>query len=127
MIRTVNGCVFGGFTNEDWSGDDVHKPDPGAFIFSLKNVSASPTRIRCINPENAIYCHANYGPTFGKLWSCDIYVSDYSNRSTNNHSDLGISFEHSVYAWGSNEAQEFLAGSYYFKTNEIEVYKVENE
>lgn len=127
VIKTSKDYIFGGFTKQDWSGDDLHKCDEDAFVYSLVNPSNTQIKINCTNPENAIYCHPNYGPTFGKLWSCDIYIGDYSNTNNGNHSDLGINYEHPMHTWNSLEAQEFLAGSYYFKTAEIEVYHVDKD
>ena len=40
--------------------------------------------------------------------------------------NFGHSYEHPLYAAGSNEAQSFLAGSYNFLTSEIEVFLKED-
>ncbi len=40
-------------------------------------------------------------------------------------SQLGFSYKHPQYAWGTDEAQKFLAGSNKFQLDEIEVYRKE--
>jgi len=36
---------------------------------------------------------------------------------------LGYSYLHPEYGWGTNEAKTFLAGSFHFQLDEIEVYQ----
>jgi hypothetical protein len=38
---------------------------------------------------------------------------------------LGWTYKHPQYAYGTNEAQSFLAGSFNFQLDEIEVYQKE--
>ena len=40
-------------------------------------------------------------------------------------SNLGFTYKHPQYAYGSNEAQSFLTGSNEFKLSKIEVYQKE--
>ncbi len=51
-----------------------------------------------------------------------IYICNNSHITNQSYSNLGLSFKHPDYAYGSNEARSFLAGSYNFLTKEIEVY-----
>ena len=54
----------------------------------------------------------------------DLYISDDCNTN-NSYSDLGHSYESpNGYAYGSNEARNYLAGSFNFTVNEIEVFKL---
>ena len=39
------------------------------------------------------------------------------------YSYLGCTYPHPQYAQGTSEAQSFLAGSFWFKLDEIEVYQ----
>jgi len=73
--------------------------------------------------NNAIVCDNTWGPTFGGSngVASDIYINDKSNTNLC-HSNLGNSYVHPNYSYGSNKAQSFLAGSYKFKVAEIEVY-----
>jgi hypothetical protein len=43
----------------------------------------------------------------------------------NSRSNLGFTYSHPQYEYGTNEAQTFLAGSYQFQLDEIEVYQKE--
>ncbi len=72
--------------------------------------------------QNAIYCAPSYGPTFGG--GHDFYISPSSNVNINSYSNLGHTYVHPNYRNGTNEAKNFLAGSYNFSTSEIEVYQV---
>jgi hypothetical protein len=40
-------------------------------------------------------------------------------------SDLSVTYSHPQYAYDTDEAQTFLAGSYNFQLDEIEVYQKE--
>jgi hypothetical protein len=71
--------------------------------------------------EYAILCHSEYGPLFG--W--DIYIADNANTTSGSYSQLGSAYRHPQYAHGTNEALTFLAGSYKFQLDEIEVYQKE--
>jgi hypothetical protein len=77
-----------------------------------------------IKPEHQKYgirCNSGYGPIFG---SSDIQIASYSNTNTSSCSYLGYSFKHPQYfAFETNEAKSFLAGSYQFRLSEIEVYQ----
>ena len=75
-----------------------------------------------IKNSNAIYTYPTYGPIFGGGGGHDFMISDSSNVNSNSHSNLGHSYEFSLYTAGSSSAQSFLAGAYQFKVNELEVY-----
>lgn len=120
VIKSLNGYVFGGFTEQDWSGYNVNKQDKYAFIFSFINRDNNPIKIKCTNPAHAIYCSIDYGPTFGA--GHDINIRSNSNINKHSYSNLGYSYMHPMFNFGSNEAKEFLAGSFNFRTVEIEVY-----
>jgi hypothetical protein len=69
--------------------------------------------------EQAIYCHSKYGPSFG----LDISIANNANTTNSCDSRLGYSYTHPQYAHGTNEAKSFLAGSFRFQLDEIEVYQ----
>ena len=77
-----------------------------------------------IDPDrhhSAIWCYSEYGPTFGS----DICIADNANATMGSCSDLGYSYIYPQYERGTNEAKTFLAGSYQFLLDEIEVYQME--
>ena len=115
--------IFGGFTTVSWDGLNEFKSDPNAFIFSLTNKDKKPLKMK-IDPNEhqaAIYCGSEYGPTFG----ADIYIGNHSNIIVSSYSDLGYFYRHPQIKFGKNEAQTFLAGSFKFQLDEIEVYQRE--
>ena len=79
--------------------------------------------IRC----PGIYCDPSCGPIFGYtniFGNTDIQIASNSNTNMSD-SYLGYNYKHPQYALGTNEAKSFLAGSYQFQLNEIEVYQKE--
>jgi hypothetical protein len=65
LIKSEIGNIFGGYTEQSWSDNNVYKSDSNAFIFSLINRLNKPVKINCSNIYEAIYCHNKEGPTFG--------------------------------------------------------------
>ena len=97
-------------------------------IALLKILSIKPTKISHKLNEpikikwsryNGIYCEKSHGPAFG---GHDLIIADKSNTNTISYSNIGHSYTHPDYAYGSNEANLFLAGSNKFQVSEIEVY-----
>ena len=118
IIKSINGNIFGGYTEQSWCGNGSNKADPNAFIFCLINKHNRPLKMKCHNQNYAIYCSKNYGPKFGY----DFYIADKSNKNTTNYSNLGHYYTHPDYAFGSYEAESFLADSFNFQVEGIEVY-----
>ena len=53
----------------------------------------------------------------------DIYISSYASSNTNSYSNLGYTYSPpSGHSRGSSFTQSFLAGSYNFQPDEIEVF-----
>ena len=71
--------------------------------------------------QYALYCHSECGPSFGD----DITIFNNANTTTNSVSNLGCFYKHSQYEYGTDEAESFLAGSFRFQLDEIEVYQKE--
>jgi hypothetical protein len=121
--------IFGGFTSVYWEvgtqARGTWKSDPNAFIFSLTNKDNRPIKMKIKTNfhQSAIRCHSEYGPTFGG--GHDIYVANNANLTMDSVSNLGHSYRHPQYDEGTNEAKTFLAGSFEFQLDEIEVYKKE--
>ena len=115
--------IFGGYTTVEWDSSNDYKSDRNAFIFSLTNKDNKPLKMK-IDPNRhrtAIYCHSRYGPTFGG----SICIANNANTTTNSLSNLGDCFSHPEYEYATDEAQSFLAGSFDFLLDEIEVYEKE--
>jgi hypothetical protein len=123
IIKSENGNIFGGYTEQSWNaGRDRFKADPKSFIFSLINNENKPLKIK-VSKNGCIGRSIFWGPIFGGniVDDCDIFINDKSNINLC-HSNIGHSYTHPDYAYGSNEAKSFLVGSYQFKVSEIEVY-----
>jgi hypothetical protein len=117
--------IFGVFTSVSWESptDKKFKSDPNAFIFSLTNKDNRPLKIK-IDPDEhefAIFCHSEYGPTFGG----DIHIANNANTTMESYSSLGWTYKQPQYEEETNEAKTFLAGSFKFQLDEIEVYQKE--
>lgn len=63
FIKSEGKRRFGGFASECWEPkkDPKFKEDKNAFLFSLDKQKM----YDCINEDNAIFCGANFGPSFG--------------------------------------------------------------
>ena len=112
--------VFGGFTENAWDSTSGWKQDENAFIFSFINKENKSLKMK-IKPDNkySTFNHSDFGPSFGN----DIIIKNNSNINEDSYSKLGYCYSHPMYAFNTNEAKTFLAGSYNFSTNEIEVYQ----
>ena len=107
--------IFGGFTTAQWNQNtNSYITDTDAFLFSL--VNAYNTSVKMLPNNPSIYSHYNQGPTFG--YGHDIYLPDNSNLV------FGYTY---IYSYQSpsfvTDRNSFLAGSYYFLADEIEVYE----
>jgi hypothetical protein len=115
--------IFGGYTTVGWESSAYakYKSDQNAFIFSLTNKDNKPLKME-IDPgyhHRAICCHSSFGPSFGD----DICIKNNANTTMDNFSRLGDTYSHPQYRYGTNEAKTFMAGSYNFLLDEIEVYQ----
>ncbi len=124
IIKTTSNSVFGGFTSAKWTSNGYSTYDSNAFIFSLRRSgNSNKERFNVNNPNYAIFGSSSYGPIFGD--GNDIYVSGSSNTNENSYSNLGHSYQlPKNINYGSTEARNYLAGSYNWRTTEIEVYQV---
>ncbi|RMX46705.1 hypothetical protein pdam_00015688 [Pocillopora damicornis] len=102
------------------------KYDANAFLFSLVNkpgwgpVKLSQTGQYSSNGKS-IYGCSMYGPEFGG--GRDLSVKNYASSNTNSYSYLGNTYSPpSGHSYGSSFTKSFLAGSYYFQPNEVEVF-----
>ena len=80
LIKTCSNCRFGGYTSKSWgssSGDYVF--DASAFLFSFDNKK----KYFANTPKYAIYCHHQYGPTFGN--GHDIHIANYAPQNNSSY------------------------------------------
>jgi hypothetical protein len=122
IIKSENGNVFGGYTEQSWEHSGGVKQDSNAFVFSFINSKYTPLKMKCVDSSAAIWCDSKFGPYFNG----GFMIDNNSNTNTTSLSEL-TNFKHSecTELSDSNDAKSFLAGSYNFKTFEIEVYTKE--
>ena len=92
------------------------------FLFSMVNPHAlGPTKVSIKDDlnMNAIYCHYNYGPTFGGGF--DLHISGNPNTTTSSYSNLGHSYE-----CPSGQEKTFFAGADSFSVTDYEVFGLHN-
>ncbi len=125
IIKSENGNVFGGYTDYGWNKIYTWIKDENAYLFSLINKEKSPMKIKCSQHDKAICDQLKpwmqvYGSNNG--YGVDLALYSNSNLINKSCSNLGNSYKHPVYPLGSTQAKEFMAGTYNFKTLEIEMY-----
>ena len=94
-----------------------------AFMFSLKNKdNLKPFKAAVYrNSHRALYCHSNYGPTFGD--NHDIYIPNNANSTTASWAKLGRTYQPPPgYTLDAANTKALLAGTYYFTPSEVEVF-----
>jgi hypothetical protein len=124
VIKATSGNVFGGYTETTWDQIDRSKFDNNAFLFSLINKENSPMKVSISTGFLAIHCHSQYGPIFGtNSIGNDICIANNSNFN-NNFSNFSSSYRHQNFNSNSDKANRFLAGSWNFAVEEIEVFQV---
>ena len=124
LVKAESGNIFGGYASVNWSYYSSNsKSDTNAFIFSLENKENKPLLFKLANNNGySIYCSSSCGPIFGS-GRYDLSIADCSNENEKSFSDLGNVYIHQEYLKGTEKAKTLLAGSHYFKVNEIEVYQ----
>jgi hypothetical protein len=121
VIKCTGGFVFGGYADVSWHSGNSHSQSAQAFLFSLHSPSGvGPVKLPLVqNHQNAMYCAASWGPTFGG--GHDLHVANCANSSTSSCTNLG----HTYQLPPGQSAQTFFTGSHHFQAAEVEVYQVQ--
>lgn len=127
LIQSEQGKVGGAFTHVKWQrfNNQVSNyfPDMASFLFSLthrtKHVPSSK------KPENAVDCYGRDDYIFGFGGGNDFYIANNCNASAQSVSNFGFYYTlpPGVY-YQTDDAKNYLMGSYHFKVVEIEAFKV---
>ena len=124
IVKTINGNIFGGFTSAQWKSTASLDIDKRAFIFSLVNKENRPLIFEQSSSDNYSICsYKDLGPIFGEFNDFAIY--NRPNTNTYSSSNLGYTYTHSDYPFGSEKAKTILGGSRYFQVLEIEVFQMQ--
>jgi hypothetical protein len=121
LIRSKNGCIFGGYTPVAWGSRNASVPDPSlkSFVFTIRNPHNIPARIfKQKEAANAIHDYSGHGPGFGS--ACDFLLYGDWQSSSTNYSNLGIAYVNDTGIAGN----EVLTGASRFAVEEIEVFEV---
>jgi len=127
-IIRVGKYIFGGYTSLSWSSSCSYRYDSAAFLFSLVNKPGwQPRKLDQSSGQgshwraHSIYSCSSDGPTFGGGY--DIYIVNNAASNTNSYSNLGWTYSPPAgNSYGSSFTQSFLAGSYKFRPDEVEVF-----
>ncbi len=87
--------------------------------------SDKPFKDMCSNEgKQTIICSSKRGPCFGGQgpYCRDISIDTNSNINKESYCDFGYSYQHPDYVIDTSKAENNLAGSYEFKSIEIEVF-----
>jgi len=114
VVKSTNGNIFGGYTQQNWSGDDGFKSDANAFLFSLNNKHEMQFKLKCMQADCAVYVKQGYSACFGRL---DLCLRDNSNKNFISSSETG-----NCYALTPTNTSSSLASTQNFQTVEIEVF-----
>ncbi len=135
IIQSSNSNIFGGYTEAIWNASSKqYSYDNKAFLFSIVNSKNKPIMIKPHEFQQAIYVDSQHMPVFGGAKNnnnnynrqssnindptqSDIMLVDNCNQNHKSFSNLGTSYD-----YNKVDSKTFLAGSEYFKVNEIEVY-----
>jgi hypothetical protein len=123
IVKTSEGYVFGGYSDQSWGGDGDWKSSNEAFLFSLKcHGGLAPTKMKIKPGKNydAVYDYSLYGPIFGG--GSDLGVGHYDSMKQG-WTNLNDTYELPVGACNT-----FLTGkdgdNDLFQVAEVEVFKV---
>ena len=101
--------------------------DSSAFLFSLVNkpgwqlLKLDQTGQYSYHKSYSIYSCSSYGPTFGG--ANDVRIANNAASITNSEADLGYTYSPPPgNSYGSSFARSFLAGSQFFRPDEVEVF-----
>jgi len=126
-IIRVGKYIFGGYTSVSWSYSCGYRYDSAAFLFSLVNkpgwqpLKLDQTGRASYLRRYSIYSCSDRGPTFGA--GHDIYIANNATSNTNSYSNLGHTYSPPAgYSYTSSFSRSFLAGIYYFRPDEVEVF-----
>jgi len=123
IIKSEHGNIFGGFVETAWNSSYDFISSSNAYIFSLVKKDNKPFKVMCSDNDGAIIGNPYYGPIFGRQ---EIVIASDSNNNQESCSNIEKSYQHEDYQHGTEKAKTILAGSYKFKTVEIEVFKMIN-
>ena len=111
LVKTSNGYRCGGFTSLPWDSFRDYKEDNDAFVFSMDTRS----KYKSTN-SNSIYCHSDYGPTFGDGYDLCL-ENKFLTAANSNRCNCPSTYK-------TVKQSELTGGEYNFTVKECEVYQI---
>jgi hypothetical protein len=122
IVRSDKGKTFGGYLDLPWSSASSYNNTSKSWLFSMDAREKYP--VKSGQSQYGGYGQSGYGPTWGG--GHDLHICNDSNTVNSSYSNYAYTFEAPFgMTYGSSQAQSHLAGSYNFKTEEIEVFQLE--
>ena len=122
LYKINKDSIFGGYTSLSWSNSGGYRPDPQAFIFTLKNIhNYEPNKFNTKDNSQGVYHDSNYGPTFGE--GCDIYINQHFLKSDSS-SDFHCRYVDTTGKGRSLFTGDFNNSNSSFRIKEIEVFQI---
>jgi hypothetical protein len=124
IVKSTEGNIFGGYSDQSWESNSKCKSSSRAFLFSMVNpAGVAPMKLPLTGKwnYNAMGCYFSRSPMFGG--GSDLCVQDNCNTVTNACSRLG----HTYTLPPGQDSRTFLAGSEFFLVAEIEVFAVQQQ
>ena len=99
VVKTDTDKVFGGYAAIPWDSCSAYGKDDSkkSFVYQLNYNDKFSTMVY---PQYAINKSPSYGPTFGG--GHDFYIVNNSNVSGSSYTNIGHSYSHPSYTYGSN-------------------------
>ncbi|XP_022810276.1 uncharacterized protein LOC111347279 [Stylophora pistillata] len=126
-IVRVGKYIFGGYNSLSWSSVSGYQYTSSAFLFSLVNKPGwGPVKLTqqgqySSDKSSSTYSLLNYGPTFGG--GHDLKIVNYASSNTDSYTNLGHTYSPpSGHSYHTSFTKSFLAGSYNFRPDEVEVF-----
>lgn len=119
IVKSANGCIFGGYASISWGTDNKGHKAPRSFLFTLKNVHELPPArfpLKDKADSNAVFHYSNCGAAFGK--GADLIIYSPFNSSGKSHTGF------STYQDLSGKGYSILSGERSFVASDVEVFKV---
>ena len=127
LVKTDADYIFGGYTEECWERcNNIVKTDPSSFLISFATDDVQCMKIINKRTGNDLFCNSNSGPIFGfnqRNNQHDLFIANNANLNEKSYCKVAYSY---FVPYTANKKSffetQFLAGSYYFKLYEIEIF-----
>jgi hypothetical protein len=124
IVKSTEGYIFGGYSDQSWESYDCWKSSSRAFLFSIVNPAGlAPMKLPLTGEwsYDAVYFVSSCGPVFGE--GRDLFILDKCNTEKKSYSNLGYTYTLPP----GQDGKTFLAGSDRFLVAEIEVFAVQQQ